>query len=173
MDKTTSDTVKFGEENAEGTVSLQAEIKQDSEAKSTVPPDLSAMLLNMLNSPDAMAKISSVLSVLSNPSIANAPPPSEENTANTDSTPDTNSQNLKENSTPSPTFSNSELGDISQKLPELLSLLSAQKSRQNTASTQQISLLLAIKPYLSPRRRELIESFIQINRLGDVLKALS
>jgi len=35
------------------------------------------------------------------------------------------------------------------------------------------ALLLALKPYMSPRRCEAIDYFIRINKLGDVIKTIT
>lgn len=79
-------------------------------------------------------------------------------------------ENLPNNQDNSPTFSNSKSREPSTAPPGILSLL---PKNLPSADPRQTALLLAIKPYLSPKRAELIDGFLKFERLGSLLKSLN
>ena len=89
-------------------------------------------------------------------------------------------QSLKsgENSAPSPApnvesepQANDTANPISDKLPELLNMLSVKSS--NASRSQRSELLCALKPYLSQSRSDAIDKIIRFSELSSVLKNLS
>ena len=72
--------------------------------------------------------------------------------------------------------------DIMAKLPEVISVLRPMmESKENGekkgppphhANDRRTALLCALKPYLSPKRREAIDYITKISKLGDVMKNL-
>lgn len=118
------------------------------EVKNTTatPSDLSAMLGSLLQDPDALSRVSGIISQYTGAE---------------------NSSTEQAQSTPE-----AEPTQVAPKLPlpDLLSMLHASAPSQNK---EQTALLLAIKPYLSEHRRELIDGFIKMSRLTDILKKLT
>ena len=72
--------------------------------------------------------------------------------------------------------------DVMAKLPEVISVLRPVMESKETgekkappphhAGDRRTALLCALKPYLSPRRREAIDYITKISKLGDVMKNL-
>ena len=79
-------------------------------------------------------------------------------------------ENLPNNKESSPTFSNNKSGEPSTAPSGILSLL---PKNLPSADPRQTALLLAIKPYLSPKRAELIDGFLKFERLSSLLKNLN
>ena len=69
---------------------------------------------------------------------------------------------------------------IMEKLPEVVAAIrpflasenAPQKPTGGGASSHRTALLCALKPYLSPRRREAIDYITRISKLGDVMKQM-
>ena len=133
---------------------------------------LSTLLGGLLSNPEAMNKITSILSNvnLSNTST-NSPPNNELSTNNDNSDDDTEDKkgNDEESFT---TFQNIDTEKILSKIPQILSQISSNKCEESLATKQQIALLLAVRPYLSSNRRELIDTFVKMSRLGAIFKNL-
>lgn len=79
-------------------------------------------------------------------------------------------ENSPNNQDSSPTFSNNKSREPSTTPSGILSLL---PKNLPSADPRQTALLLAIKPYLSPKRAELIDGFLKFERLGSLLKNLN
>lgn len=133
----------------------------------------SALLSSLLSDTETLSRLTSVLGMLGNLGIGSSSPQGGENAAEIGVEQSQNAENTVEDDASSPTLKIEDGLGISQKLPDILSLLSSQKPRESAVDDRRIALLLAIKPYLSPRRGELIDSFIQLNRLGGILRSLS
>jgi hypothetical protein len=73
----------------------------------------------------------------------------------------------------SPTLSNIDNSDILGKMPMILSLFSSVGGENSMLNKQQNDLLRAIRPYLSTRRQEVLDSLIKFERLGAMLKKLT
>lgn len=132
--------------------------------------DLSSLLTSLLSNPDALSKMGDTIAKYT---AGDNSPPSNNNSDNIESIATTSNNNLDKSESKSPTFLQSENNSMATKLPELLSLLSSKNSSNNPAAKQQIALLLAIKPYLSNRRQELIDSFIKISQFSEILKKIT
>lgn len=136
-------------------------------------PDLSSLLNSLLSNPETLSKIGATISKYTNEENATPPPPDSENNNN----PQENNLNLSENdnqiANTSPTSSQISINAFAEKLPELLSLFLSSDAKNNPQSKQQIALLLAIKPYLSARRQELIDSFVKISQISDIIKKIT
>lgn len=139
--------------------------------------DLS-VLSGLLSNPEVMSKVSSVLSSLSAPEAK-----AEESAAPTSAPSSAEPEGGDLASTLSSVIENKEL---MSKLPDIMTamgpLLSGGKNsgggKGGTGGKKQgcdkrTALLLALKPYMSPRRCEAIDYFIRINKLGDVIKTIT
>ena len=114
--------------------------------------DLSAIFGSLLSNPDALSRVSGIISQYTNSESAEKGGEVEPKIDN----PEPQSGNPEPPSAP--------------KLPDLLSLFSKSAPSQNK---EQTALLLAIRPYLSEHRRELIDGFIKMSKLTDILKSLT
>ena len=133
--------------------------------------DLS-MLSGLLSNPEVMSKVSGVLSSLSKPdekeeaaAAQSAAPPEGEELA----------------SKLSSVMENKELMSA---LPDVIAamgpLLSGGRGGERGGAVgkrsecdKRTALLLALKPYMSPRRCEAIDYIIRLNKLGDVIKTIT
>jgi hypothetical protein len=135
--------------------------------------DISSLLGSLISNPEALSKIGEIISNATSTREGDNPPHSIKIESNLE---DSSSQ-MEETSTinkgVSPTFQNPNSNDILLKLPQTLSKLSSEKGKNSIATKQQIALLLAIRPYLSEHRKELIDTFIKMNRLGAIFKNLT
>ena len=73
--------------------------------------------------------------------------------------------------TPSPLSALTADPEIIKKLPEVISLVSKLSAPQKK-DDKRSRLLLALRPYLSDRRRAAIDRLITMNAIGDVLKSI-
>lgn len=137
--------------------------------RATEPSDaLSALLRN----PESLSKVGEILSRFTSGDNSENPPLNEQNSSPNGQIESTNDENNMGVQDSTPTLQNFSNGDITSRLPEILSLLSSSKGEISHFNRQQTALLLAIKPYLSEHRRQLIDGFIQMNRFGEILKKL-
>ena len=135
--------------------------------------DLSSLLGSLILNPEALSKIGEIISNATSVQNEDNSPHSPQKENNSEETPpqiDNSTTNIK--AIP-PTFQNPNSNDILLKLPKILSKLSSEKGENSIATKQQIALLLAIRPYLSEHRKELIDTFIKMNRLGAIFKNLT
>ena len=136
----------------------------------TNPTDI---LSTLLSNPEAISKLSGILSKFA-PSENSINPPPEDNFSSNNATYSTN---RNETSTTSSTNSPTEAppNDLSSGMDfsKITPIFSMLKVPPNAKNNRQIALLLAIKPYLSSRRKELIDSFIQITNFSEIFKNLS
>lgn len=135
--------------------------------------DLSTLLGGLLSNPEMLSKISNLISVLGMPQSSDNSPQTTDNESTNSNINDNNESVLSNSEDISPTFQNSESNYILTKMPEILSKFSSSKDENSIATKEQIALLLAIKPYLSDRRKELIDTFVKMNRLGAIFKNLT
>lgn len=129
-------------------------------------------LSSLLSSPQTLSKISDILSkhgIVSDSENRDSSPQindlKEQEVLN-DDIPDNNEHS-------SPTLSNIDNSDILGKMPMILSLFSSVGGENSMLNKQQNDLLRAIRPYLSTRRQEVLDSLIKFERLGAMLKKLT
>ena len=139
----------------------------------TTNTDLSSLVSNLLSNPDAISKMSNIISNLSSNANSDNSPPNNENKESEEESKGNIENNRLNNEDSSPTFQNFNTESIISNLPNILSKLSSQKDENSLATKQQITLLLAIRPYLSEHRKELIDTFIKMNKLGAIFKNLA
>ena len=135
--------------------------------------DFSSLLGSLISNPEVLTKIGGIIA---NATSRQGGDDSPHSTNNEDGLEKTASQvdNISaDNEEVSPTSQKSNSSDILSKLPNILSNLSSEKAEDSIATKQQIALLLAIRPYLSDHRKELIDTFIKMNRLGAIFKNLT
>lgn len=112
---------------------------------------LSSALNEIFSNPQMMSAISSMAQSLKNGAPAKAP--TEETS---EATPKT--------ALPS---------SATDKLPELLNMLSSSSNNSNIKQSHRSELLCALKPYLSQNRSDAIDKIIRFSELSSVFKNLS
>ena len=135
--------------------------------------DVSGLLGSLLSNPEAFSKMSNILSNLTSSTNSINPPQSNDNNGVNEELADNIENNTTNSKEYSPTFQNQDVTNILPKIPEILSKISSVKAEDSVATKQQIALLLAIKPYLSEHRKELIDTFIKMNKFGAIFKNLT
>ena len=116
-------------------------------------------------------KLSSALNeIFSNPQILSAISSMAQNLKGEEN--NSSPQKSKEENTPTTEKSNETTLSISEKLPELLSMLSS-NSNSNVKQNHRSELLCALKPYLSQSRSDAIDKIIRFSELSNVFKNLS
>lgn len=143
----------------------------DNEA-STVNDKPEQALNAMLQDSDSISKIGSIISKYIGEENPNIPPLSAESSPKENDQTSTLESESSDINNSSPTFQNGISPEILSALPRLISLFSSSKSGISTSEKQQINLLLAIKPYLSEHRRELIDSYIKMSQFSEIFKKL-
>ena len=135
--------------------------------------DLSSLLGAMLSNPEMLSKIGNIISKIGNTETSTNSPPTSNNAENIETVTTPNKENSNNFEASSPTFQNHNNENIVSKLPDILSKISSSNADISAENKQQIALLLAIRPYLSEHRKELIDTFIKMNRLGSIFKNLT
>ncbi len=140
---------------------------------SALSPDVATLFSTLLSNLETLSKISGILSKYKSEEIENNSPPDVQNDKETEETVaevDTNDADLPKESPTEQVFKNNENAFDFSKIASLFGGGIDSKKSQNK---EQIALLLAIKPYLSPRRNELIDSFIKITNFSEILKNIN
>lgn len=146
---------------------------EEKQEKSGSTFDVSSLIGTLISNPDSLSKMSEILAKATSSMQSGESPPSEEISANSEADKTINDNFTQNSENSPPTFQNSDAGEIISKLPHILSKLSSVKAEDSIATKQQIALLLAIRPYLSDHRKELIDTFIKMNHLGAIFKNLA
>lgn len=115
---------------------------------------LSSALNEIFSNPQMLAAISSMAQNL-------------KSGENTSSSPPTEQSEQKEESTTDAATS------VTNKLPELLNMLSSNSNTSNIRQSHRSELLCALKPYLSQSRSDAIDKIIRFSELSSVFKSLS
>lgn len=135
-----------------------------------------SMLSGLLSNPEIMSKVSSVLSSLT--ATAESSPPSEKK----EDVPVHGSASPLDSNIAEKLSSVMENKELMSKLPDIMATLGPMLSpgggkggghSKKESCDKRTALLLALKPYMSPRRCEAIDYIVRINRLGDVIKNIT
>lgn len=135
--------------------------------------DVSSLIGTLFSNPEALSKIGNIISKIGESENNTNPPQSINYLDNNADNNENNSNYSEQTNTSSPTFQNIEHENIVSKLPDILSKITSSTAENSVENKQQIALLLAIRPYLSEHRKELIDTFIKMNRLGSIFKNLT
>ena len=135
--------------------------------------DLSTLFSSLVSNPEIMSTMGNIISNLSANQNDVTPPLNDNFQGNNENSNENNENNIVNNEENSPTFQNLDPSDILSKIPNILSNFSSTKAEDSIATKQQIALLLAIRPYISERRKELIDTFIKMSKLGAIFKNLT
>ena len=146
-----------------------------SESSSVKEPssDLSTLLSSLLSSPDALSKISEIIDRHTNSQNRDIPPQDNDLSVDNDNNIQIADSNTSISKDISPTSQNQEKESPSENPLGFLSLLSSEKLGSLSLKKEQINLLLAVRPYLSEHRRELIDGFIKFSKIAGIFKNFS
>jgi hypothetical protein len=142
----------------------------ETNSNTNTSPDVTTLISNLLSNPETLSKISTVLSKYTQQENGDNSPPTNDNSENfadNENKKDTNIANKDINSPTEQIFNNTQ---IPFDLTKIASLFSGGINPRESQNKEQIALLRAIRPYLSPRRQELIDNFIKFSNLGTLLK---
>ena len=140
--------------------------------QNTNSKDLASIVSGLISNPNIISKINNILDNIDTASNSNNSPPSNNISSNEEESENDNSNIHVNPNDYSPTFQNLDMGNFISKIPDILSKLSSASNENSIATKQQINLLLAVRPYLSERRKELIDSFIKINKFSSIFMSL-
>ena len=145
----------------------------ESSQNSTDFSDTAKVLSSLLSNPDLLSKIGDVIQKHTNTEIRDTPPQSDDFNVDIKNNVDISNINTSNSDYNSPTLENEEKENSNENPLNFLSILSSEKLNFLSFKQEQISLLLAIRPYLSDHRKDLIDGFIKINKIADIFKNLS
>ena len=140
--------------------------------QNTNSKDLASIVSGLISNPNIISKINNILDNIDTASNSNNSPPSNNISSNEKESENDNSNIHVNPNDYSPTFQNLDIGNFISKIPDILSKLSSASNENSIVTKQQINLLLAVRPYLSERRKELIDSFIKINKFSSIFMSL-
>jgi hypothetical protein len=140
--------------------------------QNTNSKDLASIVSGLISNPNIISKINNILDNIDTASNSNNSPPNDNISSNEEEIENDNSNIHVNPNDYSPTFQNLDMGNFISKIPDILSKLSSASNENSIATKQQINLLLAVRPYLSERRKELIDSFIKINKFSSIFMSL-
>ena len=133
------------------------------------------LLSSILSNPNAIAGASAILSkYLSDENREGSPQSSDISEQNNIISP-TNTKIHTVNEGESPTSENDEKGENSEAKDAPAGSFSSfgAKFGDARADKNRTDLLLAIRPYLSPRRQKMIDELVSLNRLTKIFKTIS
>ena len=131
------------------------------------------LLSALLSNPDSLSKLSAILSKFTSGENSAVPPPQSNLERNVDNEQDNHDENTNDIENVSPTEPTKSTINPSLDFSKIIPILSTISHPQKPQNNRQIALLLAIKPYLSTRRKDLIDSFIQITNFSEIFKNFS
>ena len=131
-------------------------------------------LSSLLSSPETLSKMSEIIERHSLVNSGGHPPQSEAKDESFFNNSDIINGESKDFEDSSPTVQNE---DLEKKTSSPLNFLSVFSSmgldKIGAKNDERTALLLAIRPFLSERRREMIDSFISIGKIASVFKNIS
>lgn len=145
----------------------------ESNTNPTPSPDITTLISNLFSSPEALSKINGILSKYSSSENSENSPPNDDLKHTTDKFDESNDDINKENESSSPTEQVYKNAENTFDFSKITSLFGDNFVSLKHFGKEQTNLLCAIRPYLSPRRQELIDSFIKFTQMSEVFKKIS
>jgi len=125
--------------------------------------DASSALSTLLSNPDALSKISQIISRHLPAENRDDPPLTNELLIKNSNETQSKTRNDTHYDNSSPTVSKEKSEENTADIPD-------ESKSQRPCESDQLALLLAIRPYLSPRRKEMIDGFIRLSKMGSIFK---
>ena len=146
-----------------------------SEADSQNPPsqDVATLLTTMISNPDLLSKIGEIISKHTNPENRDEAPQKSDFSENIEDSRKENNDYLSESKDYSTTTQNTGIPFGSENPLGFLSFFASEKLGSLAFKDEQIALLLAMRPYLSDHRRELIDGFVKLHKIAGIFKNIS
>ena len=127
------------------------------------------VLSSILSSPNSISKMRDIISKYTNDENRDSSP-QENELSSTFSKSTSETEDLNNNiSDKSPTEENKESSDSSHSSPlDIMSIFQYMSNGKNDNNDKHTALLLAVRPYLSKRRQELLDTLISIGKIGKI-----
>ena len=125
--------------------------------------DTLGVLSALLSNPDTMAKIGGVISKYTSSENRDNQPQNKDFETKFDDFSNNEGNDTPISDEESPTEENQENSEIAP-------IPSSKKVESRANENDQIALLLAIRPYLSERRRDMIDTFVRLSKMGNIFK---
>lgn len=119
----------------------------------------------LLSNPEAISKIGSVISKYTTSENRDISPQTDIFEGNHKDYFDVSNNKSTNPEVATPTLQNQEGG-------ESASVSNTKKKESRANENDQITLLLAIRPYLSDKRKEMIDTFVRLSKMGHIFKNL-
>ena len=133
--------------------------------------DVSSLLSTLLSSPESLSKIGDIIAEHTKEENRDFSPPNQQN-FQTASNISNNFDEIPHKSEDASTTSQNEIKEHTPENPlDFLSFLSSEKLSFLAIKDEQIALLLAIRPYLSEHRREVIDAFLKISKIAKIFSS--
>ena len=133
--------------------------------------DISSLLSTLLSSPESLSKIGDIIAKHTKEENRDFSPPNHQNSQIT-SNISNNFDEIPRKSEDAPTTSQNEIKEHTSENPlDFLSFFSSDKLNFLAIKDEQIALLLAIRPYLSEHRREVIDAFLKISKIAKLFSS--
>ena len=131
-------------------------------------------LMSALQSPDLSSRIGKIIDKHLSAAVGTDPPPNGNTEGISDRKSNDSEQISSQNGASSPTFGGLNLADLLSLFAKIGAGLGGgaggkPHSGSHSESAQRCALLSAIRPYLSPRRREIVDTVLRVERLGNLL----
>ncbi len=139
------------------------------------PESSLGLLGTLLSNPDMITRMGEIISRYTSTESSNDRDENAQSPHISDHI-DNNSADIESSFPTSAPMSDTSAADLSAILPTIVHALGKGGSGlgdENASNKEQTALLLAIRPYLSENRRELIDAFLKMNKLGELIKKLA
>ena len=134
--------------------------------------DVSSLLSTLLSSPESLSKIVDIIAKHTKEENRDFSPPNQQNSQTTSNISNIFDE-IPHKSEDASTTSQNEIKEHTPENPlDFLSFLSSEKLSFLAIKDEQIALLLAIRPYLSEHRREVIDAFIKISKIAKIFSSI-
>lgn len=130
--------------------------------------DAASVLSSILSNPDALSKMSEIIAKHTSKENRDNPPQQEnitDNSFNSTSDIEENAEIFQKDSTTSQIEKKQEKTSNSL---DILSLFSSLGDNKGHGNDRQTALLLAIRPYLSTRRQELLDTMMRMGKISKI-----
>ena len=133
--------------------------------------DVSSLLSTLLSSPESLSKIGDIIAKHTKEENRDFSPPNQQNPQTTSNISNIFDE-IPHKSEETSTTSQNEIKEHTPENPlDFLSFLSSEKLSLLAIKDEQIALLLAIRPYLSEHRREVIDAFLKISKIAKIFSS--
>ena len=145
----------------------------EASTNSSSTQNVSTIISGLLSNPESLSKISEIISKYTSSENGSNSPLDAQNMEDSEEEINDIDKNHSDSHSDNPTEQVFKNGDFPFDFTKIVSLFGSGIDGQKPQNKEQIALLLASRPYLSPRRKELIDSFVKFSRLGAFLTTIN